>query len=73
MKNLRALCATTILLLALATPILAGDMEIPVAPPQSPSAPSLDSTGGDMETGNMSTDSVRQAALSLLQSMLLLF
>ncbi len=77
MKNLRALCASVVLALALTTPALAGTMHTPVATPPPP-APQGDIHTGVTDQENAgdeatASDSVTEIALSLLQSVLSLF
>lgn len=78
MRTLRRLCAAFVLILALALSAFAGDMSTTVAPPQ----PQQVTAQGQMDTppvaGQMdipftATNSVTQAALNLLESMLSLF
>ncbi|MGB8508529.1 MAG: hypothetical protein WCD76_08995 [Pyrinomonadaceae bacterium] len=77
MKNLRQLSVAVAFTFALAVPVFAGQIDTPVVPP--PSAPAAipqgeihtTITGQAEETS--ATDSVAQAALNLLQSVLSLF
>jgi hypothetical protein len=82
MKNLKKLCATCALTLALALPAFAGNMEAgatapPPPPPDSSSATTQGEmpTGitGDMLAGVTATDPATEVMLSLLQSLLSLF
>jgi hypothetical protein len=63
MKNLRQLCALTILMLTLAVSAFAGQVDCPAAvdPPPSPEATA---------TGQVDCPALAQAAVSLIQSLL---
>ena len=80
MNNLRKLCAASVLTVVFTTPAFAGVISTTVAQPDSP--PASQTTEGDMTTGVISTpnaesvtagDSVTDAALSLLRSVMSLF
>ncbi len=84
MKNLRTLCAALVLVGALTLPAFAGEIGTGIAPPPTPNATGEIGTGatdGDIGTGAASEeadeattpDSVTEAALLLLQSVLALF
>ncbi len=80
MKALRRLCVALVFTLALTAPALAGDIETGIAPP--PTAKTV-TTDGDIETGlkgqeeagssEATADSVTEAVLNLVQSVLSLF
>jgi hypothetical protein len=86
MKNYRKTVAVLVLVLLLATPAFAGEMQTGVIePPPPPTANGeiqMGATDGEMHTGSVmhtgvtassSTDIVTETALSLLHSMLSLF
>lgn len=79
MKKLHRLCMAVLLTLVLTTCSFAGDIGIPGAPPSQP--PSSSTTPGDILTppgdtqgpSGLASDAVTEAALNLLQSVLLVF
>jgi len=78
MKTLRQLCAAFVLTLMLALSAFAGEMEAGIAPPPPPQQATMQGeihtgSAGQIETGVAITDSVAQAALNLLESVLSLF
>ena len=87
MKTLRQLCVASVFVFALALPAFAGEISTGIAPPQPAQTSTTSgqvtvngeiSTGltGQIETGRgeaTATDSVTQAALTLIQSVLALF
>jgi hypothetical protein len=81
MKNLRKLCASLVLTLALVFPAFAGDIQCPgvINPPPPPQqssvtgemgTPGASATGEIPGPGVVALDPVADAALSLLQSIL---
>jgi hypothetical protein len=80
MKTLRQLCVASVLVLALAIPAFAGEIQIGVAPP--PTQTSMangeiqTTVTGQAETGSSeatAADSATEIALNMLQSVLALF
>ena len=79
MKNFRTLGAALVLMLVLAAPTFAGIIECGVVPPPPP-PPSEATTVSEpgsvavhIETGDVSTCPITEAALSLLEGVLALF
>jgi hypothetical protein len=75
MKTLRTLCAACVLALAFAMPAFAGYISADVAGPPPPPPPPATATGtasadGHITIGLTSTDSVTEAALTLVQIVL---
>jgi hypothetical protein len=74
MKTLRNLCAACVLALVFAMPAFAGYMDMGYAPPPPPPPPTTTagtaSADGHMTTDFTSTDSVTEAALTLIQIVL---
>lgn len=84
MKNLRSFSAACVLALLLSMPASAGYIQTGITGPQPSPSPSptmttaaegtdADSVAGQIQTGDTPGDSVAQAALTLLQSVLALF
>lgn len=81
MKTLRQLSVASVFLFALTMPAFAGQIETGIAPPPPRTATTKGQietgvTAGQIETGRgeaTATDSITQAALNLLQSVLSLF
>ncbi len=83
MKNLQRFCATLVLTLVLSLPAFAGDILIPGATSPTPrqqssvtgdiSMPGAAATGDIQAPGATTLDPATEAALSLFQSLLLLF
>lgn len=85
MKNLRQIFVAVVFTLALTTSALAGDIELPLAPPATSSATTATATTGQIETGVASTStttassqragapSITETVLNLLQGVLSLF
>jgi hypothetical protein len=81
MKTLRQLSVVAMFVFALAVPAFAGEIQIPLAPPQPAQSATTQGeihTGvtGQEETGSSeatATDSATEIALNLLQSVLALF
>lgn len=77
MKKMQRPCAALVLTLMLALPSLAGDMATgPGATPPPPMSTTSVTPQGQMDTGsgaNNETDSLAEAALGLMQSLLALF
>jgi len=84
MKNLRSFSAACVLALLLTMPASAGYIQTGIIGPQPSPSPSptttttdegtnASSVEGQIQTGDTSDDSVAQAALTLLQSVLALF
>ncbi len=77
MSNLKKLFAAVVLTLALALPAFAGDIECGITtPPPPPSSPATAESEITHNTGSgeaAADDSLMEAALNLLESMLALF
>lgn len=74
MKTLRHLCAALALTFVLALPAFAGQMDTGItAPPPPPQGNMSTTVAGNMETGDTDTATAMEVALSLLQSLLLMF
>jgi hypothetical protein len=78
MKNIRRSCVAAVFALTLTIPTFAGGIDTGIAPP--PTAPAHMTQGGiettvtgQAEETTAATDSVTQAALNILQSVLSLF
>ncbi len=68
MKTFRTLCAACVLALALALPVSAGHISMGETPPPPPPPPTgMASADGHIETDCTITDSVTEAALTLIQ------
>jgi hypothetical protein len=82
MRNYRNAVAALVLALVLSTSAFAGEIHTGVAPPPPPVTTNgeihTDATGGEIQTGEAvstpeATDTIMEAALNLLQSLLTLF
>jgi hypothetical protein len=71
---MRNIIKTTVLILVLAIPTLAGEIGNPIAPPDEPGTPNVSNTTSSAKTGNIGCPIAgSEIAMSLLQSLLALF